>query len=503
MSNDDLPDGFFVPNRQERLAQWKRDYQLYQPGAPVGVGSQPHVDGSVVTDMLAPIYADVKSVARDSNLDDKTLEGLKEEARSLGLPEQLPASGAVGFVASNVSAGGVFVDINRELVDERTNLRFRCLVSATYVDTQPIPIVGIDTGPETNLPSGTVLSWSTPPPGLGKAATVIADDDGNGLIDGRAEETADDIRRRIKTEQQDPSAAANAAHVSRLVKDAGRALGIAIEECFVFPAIKGPGTMAFCFTLRPAKPGGSRAPSPIQIAQVLAFITGPVPEDDGAIACSILEVGVTTVLAVDWGPGAVGWADASPWPLAPDAFQVSAVTSAVLFNVSSVAGSPVAPQIGQTFAFYDARNGLFVEKRVGAVSSLGGGAWQITCDTTNNASDTGYTPSVAQRLCPWSDSLNDLVVPMQLEFGKLGPGEMLASPFDAGLRGKRLPTSTPTVFPNGLRHKMVDVVAELPSVADAIWTSPSVPFAAPVGSPAVSVNLLTLGTLLVFPLTLA
>ena len=48
------------------------------------------------------------------------------------------------------------------------------------MDGDPIPIVGIDTGPDTNIDAGEPLVFSSQPPGVSVGAVVLAQNDGTG-----------------------------------------------------------------------------------------------------------------------------------------------------------------------------------------------------------------------------------------------------------------------------------------------------------------------------------
>jgi hypothetical protein len=492
MALTDLPGTFVVPTRPEIFARWLSDYKLRQPGADVGAGGQPYIDGQVVTDLVLPIYADAAAAGNNVTLENKTSAGLEIEAVNLGLPARLPPGGSTGFVLANASVGGGLVLQGAEIRHAATGLRFQCLVTAVYADQQPVPIQGLDTGPSTNLAASTVLKWTTPPAGIGPSATVVADANGKGLTGGRDQETDPEIILRIQDARANPAAAGNSAAVRRFAKDGAKALGIPIQEVFVYSTTAGPGSTAFCFTVRPGTPGASRAPSNVQIAQILAFLIGPLPFDDGLFACSILETGVVLQLKVQWAHGATGWADASPWP--PLGTAVSAVTDALNFSVAS----SIAPQVGQSFAFYDTANGAFVRKRVLTVT--GAGPYAIVCDSTNGASDTSYTPTVGELPCPWSDSLSVLVQPLLTQFGALGPGEMVTSFLEPGLRQRRDPPS-PDLWPSTLRNKDLELaLGIIPQVSDVTVYSPTLPNATTVGTPNVSVNLQVVSKILAFPL---
>lgn len=500
MAIEDLPDGFTTPSRGEIRDRFQRDYLFRRPGAPIGEGSEAFVDGSVIADALMPLYANAVTIARGIDLEDMNRAQLQARCRALGIPEELPASGGAGFVEISASAGGVYIGATRELKDEKRNLRFRCASADTYYDGKPVPIIGIDVGPNTNLEAGTRLRWSNPVAGLGMLATVLADADGNGLTGGRNAETDDDIRRRIQAREADPPAGGNVAHVRELVNEAGKALGIAIEEVFVYPAILGPGTYAYTFTLRPGSPGSSRIPSNVQIAAVRAYVTGSLPEDDSVLATEILEEPVALKLGVTWAPNAEGWVDAQPWPKYSDLFEVSAVTDAATFRVHSPMGpSETAPTVGKTFAFFDEVSGTFRRKRILSVTALGGSSYDLVIDTSNNASDVNYQPTVGEQFCPYSPSLDRLVEPLLSAIDKLGPGEQVASPFDEGARQRRHPID-PVRWRSSIIYSDLDAVDDLPQVYDIAWLSPSMPHGPTVGVAGASSNMVTASRVLAFKL---
>lgn len=499
MPIEDLPNGFAAPTRPEIRDRFQRDVLLRQPGAPTGEGSQAFIDGSVIADTLMPLYANAVSIARGANLADMTREQLKAECKALGIPEELPESAGSGFVIISASAGGVFIDTGRELKDEGRNLRFHCAVAGTYFDGKAVPVIGTDTGPTTNLAAETRLKWTNPPAGLGNIAAVQADADGNGFTGGRVAESDDDIRNRITVARSDPPAGGNDGQIRKLVKDAGRDLGIAIQECFVYPAITGAGHYSYVFTLRPGAPGSSRIPDAVQIAAVRAYVHNALPYDDGIFAAELIEEEVVAKLGVKWANNAVGWVDAAPWPIFADDFEVSAVTDASNFTVSSAASAPTAPQVGQTFAFFDELNGKFARKKILTATDMGGGDYAIVVDTSNNASDVNYKPSVNEELCPYSPSLDLLVEPLLSEVDTLGPGEQVDEFFDEGYRQRRDPPN-PVEWPSELRHNSLDAVDDLPQIHDVTWLEPSIPYVPAVGVAGVSSNLVAIERVLAFPL---
>jgi hypothetical protein len=212
------------------------------------------------------------------------------------------------------------------------------------------------------------------------------------------------------------------------------------------------------------------------------------------------------VYAVTWAESATGWEDVAPWPpyyapaATPGGIVVSAATSATSFTLDTDDSDYTdvqQPQNGQTIAFYDPDEFVFRRKRI--LSFTGTGPWVITCDTTNDVSDTSYTPAVGQRACPWSDSLDILLPGIHAYFDSLGPGEVFASFYDEGRRQKRQPRP-PREWPHTLttRDLIGAVTADEVDDVEALEGDGLTPT---IGTPGVLVYQLKLRWLSVFPET--
>jgi hypothetical protein len=292
--------------------------------------------------------------------------------------------------------------------------------------------------------------------------------------------------------------------------------------------VKGPGTQAVGFTLRPSIPGANRIPNAAQLSLCAAYLQGLMPADDSIFMYTLVASPVTVVLKVLWSPGASGWADATTFPsyhpfvTTPGDRLVSAspnaagTLSATAFRLSSPSMTEV-PQVGQSIAFLDLPNLVFRRKRILSITTISPTIYDITVDTVSGLSDTGYAPVNGQPCCPWSDNLNSLMTPIVSYFDTLGPGEQFANFFDPGLRQRRSPPS-PQFWPNQITNRIlggalvpqppqgpqqnqpaVQTLLTTPTLQDVLLVEPSVPFGTPVGNPGVSSNLLTLGSLAVYP----
>ena len=471
MALDILPGEIIVNDRQTWHDLIIRSISLRDPGALVGPGTQPDIDAWALADQLTIQSENARRIGHGIPLAELTKDQLDQRLSDLGVPSRFLAVGASGYVKVSAASTGTTIFAGEVLTDPLTNLQFQCVATAAYADGAAAPVFAIDTGPSTNLAGGTVLNWSAPRPGCFSRAIVATQPDGSGLSDGANAEGDDQVRQRISDTLANPPASGNDAAYQALIQDS-KGHGVAVERGFTYPAVSGPGTTSFVFTLKPSHPGGSRIPNSAQITAVRTWVEGQVPADDQSMAATLLGQSVDIVLDVQWAQGALDWTDSSPWPLrysvggTPGAITVSAAASSTVFTLSSTNYSGIAqPAIGQTIAFYDNANGVFSRKKI--LSFTGTGPWVVTCDTANAASDTTYSPIVGQRAMPWSDSLITLVPAVVAYFGTLGPGEQIASFFDPGLRGRRNPRA-PKYWPNVISNHLASDILNLDSVQDAI-----------------------------------
>lgn len=488
-----LPGTLRLPSRDTVVAKFLRDYRLKHGDAETTPGTQPYIDAQTAADVVAAIYYDAQVIANGTQ--DSTSEGvwLERRGEALGAPRG-EATGGSGFVTISASSGGGFIDAGIELRHKATRLRYKCIVADTYDDGDEVPIEGIDTGPATNLAPGDVMEWTSPPVGIGSTATVFENSDGTGLTGGRDEQNDPEYRDAIAERRANPPASGNdAAYQAAII--AVRGLGI--QQGFTYPCIKGPGSTGIAFTMRPASPGASRIPNAAQLALVEADLKAQFPGDDEIFVCALLDQFVYVVLRVTWKSTAAGWADITPWPpyLSPTVRVFnSPLPTPLVFTLYTSATTPPNPVVGQTIGFYNRTTGKFLHKRIGAVSTSVVGSdtrWAITCDTTNNASDTSFTPTVNDRVSPWSDSLNLVAPAVIAHFDETGPGEQVGTFYDAGIRQKRQPES-PAAWPHELSERMMIPVFGVDAVARLSVAEPAFPYATTVGTPGVESYLFSL-----------
>lgn len=492
MPVDKLPTEIIVPTRDAIHAQFLVDYRFHGPdGVDTEEGTLPYIEGAVFADEILPIWAATKRAGLNLVLTEAQGAAAEQWAIAKGLDGRLPATGATGFLVADVATGGSQIFVGDEL--KKGTTRYTVTLEKVYLPGDLIPVIATDLGYGSNQEPDTVLTWSSPRPGCNPTAKVWENSQGDGLTGGRDAETDGELVDRIIDISKNPPASGNAAEY---VFRASQTPGIPVQKPFAYPAIKGPGTIAVTFTIRPDSPGASRAPTPAQLAALEAHLLGAFPADDGIFVTSIVEVPTDFKLALDWRKEAVGWADTIPWPASyTPAVTVSAATDATTFQVS---GGSTAPQIGNTIAVFDSAARTFYRKKILTVT--GSGPWDLTCDTAANASDTTFTPTVGKPVMPWSDSLQAVIDPLVAYFDRVGPGEQKSSFFDPGDRQRRFPPN-PAEWPAQIGSRVEADLQTVDAVQDLQVMVPTLPLTCPVGTVTVSSNMRTLGHVAAFPLT--
>lgn len=494
-----LPDQLTVSSRDDLVARFLADIAFRAPTVAVGQGLTPNIDAVMVADAVLPILGEAVRQGEGIDLDNLSGDALQQEAVDSGLPAQLPAVGATGYGVVSASIGGGNAPTGLIAKHPTTQAKYKVVVGGVYADGDPIQLVSVDTGPQTNLEAGTILQWVSPPIGFNLYVTVQADSNGDGLIGGRDAETDEEIRQRIRDARANPAASGNDA----AYQDAARKTpSVPSVAAFTYPAIGGPGTTCVAILVRPSKLGASRIPTAAQLTLVRGNVIGQMPKDDSSAFVVVIEVPTSVIVQLDWAQGNAKWTDNQPWPTydAGGNFVVQAAPTPTPTSFTVLtAGAQSAPVVGQTIAVFDRANLRFLPKRIVSVS--GANPYALTFDS-GGGSDTTFVPSTGALISPWSDSLAQLPDLLATYFETLGPGEMkdfLVTPFfDDGYREKRNPPS-PQYWPNEITERILVPILELASVEGAKIASPSLPAITPVGVLNTSVNLLTLGDVAVFP----
>lgn len=458
-----------------------RSYKIAAPDADTS-GGQPIVDARAARDMILPIMQNARKIGDTSSLDNRTEADLDAIGKAEGV-ERPPAVGASGYVVVSTATGGATIFAGDEIRPRGSKVRYQCAATGLYdgntEGAEQVLVVGLDVGPGTNLPAGTEMEWSNPRPGCSQFATVWTE----GLTGGRPQADNDEYKALIIDRRARPAVAGNEAEYAAVIEDPKRT-GIAVQKAFVWPAIKGTGTVGASFTMRPASPGGSRLPSSAQLALMLAALEGAFPGDDGPMMITLAEQAATIQLRATWKKTAAGWAGSIVWPayidgdpvvvdgavaIEADGFRVTTGTATDAPLVGQVIGvfntAAVDPETGET------RPG-FERKTIATVTEVvADESWDLTFDMDAGASSV-FVPADGALVSPWSDSLNLVTPPVVAYFDGMGPGEMLDPLPDPGRRGRRQPES-PEAWPSIISNRIDALVQGVSAVRSATLVYPA------------------------------
>jgi uncharacterized phage protein gp47/JayE len=499
MPLDKLPDGFAAPTRDGLRDQALRDWRSRVPSVQTGSSTDPFVICSSLADALIPAYANTVLAAAAQDIDNAV--GLALDAwgaRLDGGSGELDRKGvgsSSGFVTLVTATGGGNILAGTELKEIQSGQKFVSSVTDVYTSLTPLAIQSVAGGAVANLPGGTKLSFTSPPAGISQNCIVLTDSSGNGLTGGAPAEDDDTYRRRLKQAIKEPPASGNEAEVVRVLTSVR---DLPVQAAFCIPAVFGPGTYAWCVTLQPATPGDSRIPNGAQLAELEAAVKDAFPADDGSVGASGAEHGFRFVVQVTWKSTAPSWIDETTWPpLVATPVTVSGTPTASAVRVTSVSAY-TAPTVGKTIGFLDLVTKKFKRKRILTATLFAANTYDLTFDmTTLQASDPSFVPAVGAVVSPWSDSLDEVVLPLLNYVDLQGPGEMFATFGDPGRRQRRFPPPAPDYFPSKIENRVVDGLFSV--VDDAEIIEPAVPFDTTVGTPGVLVYLHRVTDIGVFP----
>lgn len=482
---------FTVKTRDEDLADFLESFQFRNEAADITKGSDPWVLGSVGADMRSPLWSIVNQTARQCFWFTATGTQLREHASQLGWPAR-DAVGGSGFVICEAASGGATPALNAEMYHEATGAKYRVTESRLFLPGDLIPVQGINPGPGSNRPAGSILKWRSPPAGMHGTARVFQNADGSGISGGANAETDEEVIDHLVDAHADSAASGNDADIVQYVE---KLTGIAIQKAFHYALF--PGVYAVAITMRPSEVGASRLPNDAHLERLGAELAA-FPGDDGQMVPSVLDDPFRIAVRIRWLPG-TDWYDSAPWPpygdppVIVDDPSISA-TGCRLLNCTT------APTVGKNIGFYDAPTRSFKRKRISAVTPVVGTTYDVDFDMTAGASDPVFIPPPDAIVSPWSDAMVDstYVAPLLAYVDRQGPGEMVASFLDPGRRQKRWPFSAPKQWPSEVGSSLTDGLDDL--VDSHVLMEPTVPLATTVGTPGTLVYLHTVSDIGFFAL---
>jgi len=431
---------------------------------------------------------------RPSRSNGDFLEGFHGELW-LGTNPRLSATGGSGAVDAPASPGAIFP--GSATVPDPTNTaaiatdpngyRYQVLATVTTPagGVAELQMQAIDTGEATNLPLGTILTWSANQPvGAQPTASVSEDPAFSG---GYGKETDSELGARIERRIRHRPAGGNAAHFSAWAERAHNA----VEAAFVYPCALHAGSVLVAVLQKRGDAEGPSGRTDVAVAVMTAvtnYLTPPaspvVPPEVFVIVTRCNPQSSNVVLRIAMRQGAAGgWFDADPWPAYSEAFPevvVSEVTSQIEFKVEATEGSlpgGVASLSGESapqLMLWNSATSRWERLSVESVTDDGGNEFTVVLD-----SEPTLTIAEGARLSPYSDQLVSIAESVEGYFDEIGPGEVVDLDTDVrGGRSARYPRPS-TYYPmragQVLLSRLIEALGGITSDAELSYISRNEP----------------------------
>mgnify|MGYP000113620918 CR=1 FL=1 len=368
--------------------------------------------------------------------------------RRTGLTPRPPAGGS-GSVTLAAAVGSVFVgsttigDPAATFGISDAGLRFQVLYTVVVgvSGTATIEVVGVDTGPQTNLAAGALLRPANGPIGWTVPGSVVAKFTG-----GRNDETDAELAQRIAWQLKHKQAAGNNADFRGWAESASAS----VEAAFVYAAALAAGSLLVAVTQARGNVLGplGRIPNAATLIAARAAVTPPgssqVPAHPYVVLTGVTGTSVDTVTRLSMAHASdAGWTDLEVWPGTNDdgdPCTITTLTTQTNFRITIPAGSLALPTgvTQPTLMVWDATLSRFESLKVLSVVLFGGSVYTVTL----NAAPTA-TLAVGSWISP--DAVQREVIGETIEafFDTLGPGEVVPLTSSlVGTRAQRFPSPT-------------------------------------------------------------
>jgi hypothetical protein len=354
------------------------------------------------------------------------------------------ATNSAGVILPQYSLlqGYTLIPLGAQLTDA-SGLRYQVIAGGSYGPGNPgggspanlyVPVQSVDAGSATDHANGDVLTWVSTIPYTSNTATVGTLGGSDGLSGGNdSEATVDEPpRARLFAKIQNPPLAGNWPDVAQWARQSSPD----VQDCAVYPALLGPGSVFFVVWGAPQTIGvlsstskNRSLPSALISGTVLPYVQGLYPGRSIVVGASSVnqkqDVALilslpSAVTAQPSGPGG-GWLDGTPWPSSVSGSPCSVFTysSPTLFTVNAT--TPPTPGVSH-IAYISPTNWQMYTAQVIAVSGTSGN-YTVTTDTPWPNLQADFVGNPITAIFPQSvQQANYLTAALQ-GFANLGPTE--------------------------------------------------------------------------------
>jgi len=352
---------------------------------------------------------------------------LERVCRPFGLTLR-PAGPSVGFAVLTASLSPVLVPEGSQLLDKNSK-SYKVRLAGSYNSGDSVPIIAVDTGTATNLPTGSTLRWVSPPPFVATNATVASP----GLSGGVDQEEFEGLRERLYDYYRNPPGGSNWAAINASAEKASSL----VSKAFSYPAVYGNSTIHVACTGSVTATDRDRSiPADILETIVKPGVYGDHAQYADIVVTGVFATPVDVVLGVSLpaskaasppGPGG-GWIDGSPWPrkAIPAACAVKAVTNAAAYIVEAA----VPPSVGNSICYVSPLTFEFYRAKILSFSEVvANTTYAITTDTPFYSNvGTQQIIQAGQWIFPDAENMDVYVATILAQFSRMGPAEKTSIP---------------------------------------------------------------------------
>lgn len=438
----------------------------------------------------------------------------------LGEDSRLGATGAAGEVEATANVGAIFPgsttpgDPTAAVATDPNGYQYQVTEDITIGSTgsEDVPMQAIDTGEHTNIPTGTILTWSANYPLSAAPSAPVLDP---GFDGGFPEETDQEYAERIEDRQRHRPASGNPAHFLAWAREAN----VGIEYAFVYPAALNLGTVMVCIVGKRSSgvigPDIRLLPGKTVMADATNYLVPPnspvVPDEVLVVVVKPNPQPANISIRLDMKKGSSGgWYDTNPWPnptvaqaQTDDEMVVHNVMTTTMFQFHCVAGLPGDATIlsgddAPSLMAWDPETSSFEQLNVSQILKSG-----TLCTVILSTAPTNPI-AVGTRISPYTEQYETLVAAVVSYFDELGPGELYDLDVRApGDRGRRFPRPNengkyPSRVGQSIAVRVIDAMGDLApdaSLSHCSQSEPDLP-----GDIIDGPNMLTLGALTLIPL---
>lgn len=476
-------------------ARFCRDVRLGRirngvPNPNTSAGSEIAIRADAYAAPVLEIKASEMALQDATMADRSTGDDLRRLCEMYGVPIS-GGAGAQGSLVAECTGSVTYVKDLEGKTDD--GLRYLVTTSVTVTNGGSIPVACADAGKRTDKPSGTKITWTSPP--AGSSATALVD--GSGLTNGVDADNDASLRRKLQDRLRHPAGSGAWAHYAAWAE-----ADAAVEKAFVYPAKRGPATVDVVITIKADKDNltgaYTRQASATLVNRVACNVVKEDPEHADVLVTTVANQGVDVVLRValpaavaDGGTGG-GWFDQTTvrWPIwvgTTGTHLEAAPATMTQIRVDTIAGGN-APVAEAHIAIWSTSKKKFVHSRVKSFVLVAGFVYDVEL---YDAIDTSIV-APGDFISPDAEKLDDYGTTIAEQFADLGPGEKAGVVSIALPRSYRRPLHADS-WPGPFTSKHVGELSNLhPEVGHVATVLPStMPIVPTVATPIP--NILVLG----------